>query len=287
MRGREGGGRFDGAHPGCAPARRRAHRSGQTAGPRAGVGWCHDAPRSASAGELLPFKPQVFQSWLMFFGMLFALPMYLGTEWLRARKARHDPALKACQGPEPSAARASPSPNLSRNLRVGGDGRRAAGDGQDAADARPPRCLRPPVGAGLRASDTNGRHPPPVDGRLLFSGSRFACRQVLLMVAGLMHISASIWMLLRGGGIVFVALMKQFALGDRLTCGSPTLPGHFRDTLPGHFLGDRLTPAMWWGVGFIALAVTMVGLSPMLAEAPRRLHLAPPPRTSARTSTRT
>ena len=43
---------------------------------------------------------------------------------------------------------------------------------------------------------------------------------------------------------------------------------HFRDTLPGHFLGDRLTPAMWWGVGIIALAVTMVGLSPMLAEAP-------------------
>ncbi|EOD03776.1 hypothetical protein EMIHUDRAFT_221947 [Emiliania huxleyi CCMP1516] len=42
--------------------------------------------------------------------------------------------------------------------------------------------------------------------------------RVLLMVAGLMHISASIWMLLRGGGIVFVALMKQFALGDRLTC---------------------------------------------------------------------
>ena len=98
------------------------------------------------------------------------------------------------------------------------------------------------------------------------------------MVAGLMHISASIWMLLRGGGIVFVALMKQFALGDRLTpCGSQTLPGHFRDTLPGHFLGDRLTPAMWWGVGFIALAVTMVGLSPMLAEAPRRLPPAPPP----------
>ena len=37
---------------------------------------------------------------------------------------------------------------------------------------------------------------------------------------------------------------------------------------------------MWWGVGFIALAVTMVGLSPMLAEAARWLHLAPPPRTS-------
>ena len=56
------------------------------------------------------------------------------------------------------------------------------------------------------------------------------------MVAGLMHISASIWMLLRGGGIVFVALMKQFALGDRLTPAtwspdtSRILAGHFRDT---------------------------------------------------------
>ena len=52
------------------------------------------------------------------------------------------------------------------------------------------------------------------------------------MVAGLMHISASIWMLLRGGGIVFVALMKQFALGDRLT---PLVPRHFRDTSGTHF----------------------------------------------------
>jgi len=139
-------------------------------------------------GELLPFKPQVFQSWLMFFGMLFALPMYLGTEWLRARKARHDPALKA------------------------------------AMDAEPPVTVKTLLMLGLPAV--------------------FDLLSVLLMVAGLMHISASIWMLLRGGGIVFVALMKQFALGD------------------------RLTPAMWWGVGFIALAVTMVGLSPMLAEAP-------------------
>ena len=53
------------------------------------------------------------------------------------------------------------------------------------------------------------------------------------MVAGLMHISASIWMLLRGGGFVFVALMKQFALGDRLTPAMrflDTSGTHFRDT---------------------------------------------------------
>lgn len=35
------------------------------------------------------------------------------------------------------------------------------------------------------------------------------------MVVGLLHVNASIWMLLRGGGIVFVALMKHFVLQAR------------------------------------------------------------------------
>lgn len=70
----------------------------------------------------------------------------------------------------------------------------------------------------------------------------FDLLSVLLMMAGLMHINASMWMLLRGGGIVFVALMKQFALGDTLTL------------------------QMWLGVATMTFAVVLVGMSSMLNE---------------------
>jgi hypothetical protein len=56
--------------------------------------------------------------------------------------------------------------------------------------------------------------------------------QVCLMVTGLMYINASVWMLLRGGGIVFVAFMKQF------------------------ILGNALSPSMWAGVAIITLAAS-------------------------------
>ena len=84
------------------------------------------------------------------------------------------------------------------------------------------------------------------------------------MVVGLLNVNASIWMcavpparrpraasamrdrgaalrhahrLLRGGGIVFVALMKNY------------------------ILGDKLKPAMWVGVGVIGVAVVMAAPS--------------------------
>ena len=72
--------------------------------------------------------------------------------------------------------------------------------------------------------------------------SFFDLLATVLMVFGLLHVNASIWMLLRGGGIVFVALMKQYVLGD------------------------RLKPSMWLGVGIIALAIAMVGYSSQLAH---------------------
>ena len=70
----------------------------------------------------------------------------------------------------------------------------------------------------------------------------FDLSSVLLMMAGLSHISASMWMLLRGGCIVFVALMKQFVLGDKLTA------------------------AMWVGVSTITVAVLLVGLSSTMVD---------------------
>jgi len=132
------------------------------------------------------FEPQVFQPFVMFFGMLFALPMYLALEARKRIRARSDPALRA------------------------------------ELDAAPPITVR----------------------HLLMLGvpSIFDLASVVLLVSGLMHVPASMWMLLRGGCIVFVALMKQYVLHD------------------------ELKPHMWAGVIIIALAVCLVGASPMLDE---------------------
>ena len=53
------------------------------------------------SGHLEDFKPPVFQSWVMFFGMLFALPMYGFSELFRKFKARTDPELRKKIDAEP------------------------------------------------------------------------------------------------------------------------------------------------------------------------------------------
>ena len=97
------------------------------------------------SGEEEVFHPQVFQPFVMFFGMLFALPLYLGLEaWKRVR-ARTDATVRA------------------------------------ELDAAPQITLR----------------------HLLLLGvpSVFDLASVVLLVSGLMHVPASMWMLLRGGCI--------------------------------------------------------------------------------------
>lgn len=132
------------------------------------------------------FNPPVFETFIMFFGMCFALPLYWLMECYKRLAARNDPAAQAKLASEPKVT-------LQMLVAL---------------------CV------------------PAV----------FDLCSVLLMMAGLMHISASIWMLLRGGGIVFVALMKQFALGDQLSA------------------------SMWVGVLTITLAVFMVGCSSMVPD---------------------
>lgn len=63
-----------------------------------------------------------------------------------------------------------------------------------------------------------------------------------LLMAGLMHIPASTWQLLRGGCIVLNALMKQF------------------------YLNSPLSKQMWLGVSIITVAVCLVGASPLLDD---------------------
>ena len=70
---------------------------------------------------------------------------------------------------------------------------------------------------------------------LLAVPSVFDLIATLLMVLGLLYTPASIWMLLRGGGIVFVALMKKYVLKH------------------------KLEDFMWAGVAVITLGVCCVG----------------------------
>ena len=146
-----------------------------------------------STGEIEPFRPPVFETFIMFFGMCFALPMYLGMEAVKRLRARGDAVAQAALDAEPKV-----TANMVLGLAV-----------------------------------------PAV----------FDLSSVLLLMAGLMYIPASVWMMLRGGCIVFVALMKQFVLD------SP------------------LSKQMWTGVAIISIAVVIVGSSPMFGSADSRRRL--------------
>lgn len=143
-----------------------------------------------STGEVEKFQPPVFETFIMFFGMVFALPLYLAMEGMKRLRARGDPVAQAKLAAEPE-----------------------------------------------------------VTAKMVFSlaiPAIFDLSSVLLLMASLMHMPASMWQLLRGSSIVFVALMKQFALGSPLSA------------------------AMWVGVATIMLAVILVGCSAMVPGAAGR-----------------
>lgn len=130
-------------------------------------------------GELELFNPPLFQTWVMFVGMSFALPAHFFSEYRRRATATVDELLVINAEPKVTAHTYF----------------------------------------------------------LLAIPSVFDLIATCLMVFGLLQINASVWMLLRGGGIVFVALMKHYALRD------------------------KLKPSMWAGVAFIGVAVVLVGMS--------------------------
>ena len=133
-------------------------------------------------GEEETFKPAIFQTFVMFLGMSFALPAYFIGEARKRAAAADDPdRLLALQA---AAAKITTRTYL---------------------------ILAVPSVLDLVAT--------------------------CLMLIGLQYVNASVWMLLRGGGIVFVALMKNY------------------------LLRDVLQPAMWVGVFLIAAAVVLVGLA--------------------------
>jgi drug/metabolite transporter (DMT)-like permease len=76
--------------------------------------------------------------------------------------------------------------------------------------------------------------------------SIFDLTATVLCMLGLRYLDVSVYQLLRGSGIIFVALMKQ------------------------HVLGDSLYKFQWIGVGWNVISVCLVGLTAMLNTASER-----------------
>ncbi len=96
------------------------------------------------------------------------------------------------------------------------------------------------------AGDEQVEKPKEPDWSVYFAlliPSLFDLAATALCMFGLMHVDVSIYQMLRGGSIVFVALLKQF------------------------MLGDKLKTFMWVGVFWNVVSIVLVGLTAYLAAA--------------------
>ena len=144
-------------------------------------------------GEEETFKPAIFQTFVMFLGMSFALPAYFIGEARKRAAAANDPD----------------------------------------------RLLELQAAAAKITARTYA---------LLAVPSVLDLLATCLMLIGLQYVNASVWMLLRGGGIVFVALMKNYFLRDVLQAApcpaARALCSRNRHAPRRAFLLDRLTRRM-------------------------------------------
>ena len=76
---------------------------------------------------------------------------------------------------------------------------------------------------------------------LLLAPALFDLIATALCMFGLLYVDVSIYQMLRGGAIVFVAILKHTVLGD------------------------KLKKFMWVGVGWNVLSIILVGLTAMLS----------------------
>mmetsp|Transcript_7253 Transcript_7253/g.22863 ORF Transcript_7253/g.22863 Transcript_7253/m.22863 type:complete len:424 (-) Transcript_7253:34-1305(-) len=132
------------------------------------------------SGEEEAFQNPLFQTWGMFLGMIFALPVHFIREALAKRKKRR---------------------------------------GYETIDAKEPEFKEMPASTYL----------------LLAIPSLFDLAATALCMYGLTYIAVSIYQMLRGAAIVFVAILKHFVLKD------------------------KLTGFMWVGVGLNVVAILLVG----------------------------
>jgi len=165
------------------------------------------------------FDKALFQTFGMFIGMLFALPIHWIVTWFRIDFPGYHHSL---QPTEPSAYNGYDSQN--------GDTSFTESDSLLHGDKK------------KNTYASNGLSIPLRTYFLLAVPSIFDLLATTLCMCGLRFVSVSIYQLLRGSGIVFVALMKQ------------------------NILCSRLHKFQWCGVFYNAVSVTLVGTTALLAS---------------------
>lgn len=168
-------------------------------------------------GEVEVFQKPIFQTFGMFVGMTFGLVMHWVVVWLRIPFPGYEhPTAESSIANENSSAQSYGSiPTENQGLISG------------QANAPKPGSVALPIWMYF----------------FLAIPSVFDLGATALCMMGLQYIDVSIYQLLRGSGIIFVALMKQ------------------------HILGDHLLNFQWIGVFWNVVSVILVGGTAILNEA--------------------
>jgi len=159
------------------------------------------------------FQNPLFQVWGMFLGMCASLPMHLANEarkkkrWHRARRRGYDTIE---DGAPPAAGR---DDDTTIDDAIDGGGSEA-----------PPKAI------------------PASTYYVLAIPSLFDLAATAFAMFGLTYITVSVYQMLRGAAIIFVAIFKHF------------------------LLGDKLLPFMWVGVALNVVSIVMVGLTASEAD---------------------
>lgn len=168
------------------------------------------------SGVVEQFQKPIFQTFGMFIGMLFGLVMHAGVLLFEIPFPGYDHSRKTATTTKTTAAAAK--------------GKSAPNE----RDALLPLQEPSPV------TTTPPNHTPMWMYWFLVIPSIFDLGATALCMMGLRYLDVSIYQLLRGSGIIFVALMKQ------------------------HVLGDRLFIFQWLGVFWNVIAVFLVGATAIL-----------------------
>eukprot|EP00527_Entomoneis_sp_CCMP2396_P007731 CAMPEP_0198141624 /NCGR_PEP_ID=MMETSP1443-20131203/4607_1 /TAXON_ID=186043 /ORGANISM="Entomoneis sp., Strain CCMP2396" /LENGTH=432 /DNA_ID=CAMNT_0043804427 /DNA_START=336 /DNA_END=1634 /DNA_ORIENTATION=+ len=173
-----------------------------------------ELPGVGITGEEEIFEKPIFQTFGMFVGMLFGLFMHWAVVWFKI-----------------------PFPGYDH-----------AGSATKATDRSRPSHEEDPL-LPASANQKNGETPTTALNQIpmwmywfLIIPSIFDLAATALCMMGLRYLDVSVYQLLRGSGIIFVALMKQ------------------------HVLGDRLYIFQWIGVFWNVIAVFMVGATAILSS---------------------
>lgn len=170
------------------------------------------------SGTMEKFDKALFQTFGMFIGMLFALPMHCFVSLFHLDFPGYRPQSVVGLPPEdttPSTTEDITSSETDSLLS------KSTKENTDGTERRKPTKYTIPLQTCL----------------LLAIPSIFDLLATTLCMCGLRFVSVSIYQLLRGSGIVFVALLKQ------------------------NFLGTRLYNFQWFGVLWNSISVTLVGAS--------------------------